>query len=54
MMNGELYLHRDDVINLIDKLCKKAESLSAKQDLKSLAQSLAGGKFDLSFMKDQD
>ena len=46
-MGASVYLHREDVIRLIKKVCERAESLNAKRDLQALVEALEGGDFDL-------
>ncbi len=46
MRDGEAYLNRDDIMRLIEKACKKADTLNAKETLKALAKSLDYGQLD--------
>ncbi len=43
MISGEVYINREDVISLIQEFCVKGQSLSSKNDLKTLAESLSRG-----------
>lgn len=44
---SDIYLHKNDVIELILKARKKAETLDAKESLKALAESFAGGELEI-------
>ena len=43
-VEGEVYIHKDDVVDAIMAARKMAGSLNAKADLKVLAEEFAGGE----------
>ncbi len=51
MKNGEIYLHRDDVIKLIEKVSAKPRSLSSRECLKEVILALDCGQLDMTSIK---
>ena len=45
-LGSDVYLHKEDIINLIEKVMERAETLSARVDLKSLITLIEGGEWD--------
>jgi len=46
MFRGKIYLHRDDVVDLIRQAVQKAETLDGRESLKALADSFVDGMFE--------